>query len=84
MPFLGRIVGICDWFACDYQTLIFSVFNLQYLKNIVFDVFLFINYENLGKSTIPSTVVRVLPLPPNVCLAVVVLCVQKKRLGGVW
>ena len=25
-------------------------------KNIVFDVFLFINYEDLRKSTIPSTV----------------------------
>ena len=24
-------------------------------KNIVFDMFLFINYEDLGKSTIPST-----------------------------
>ena len=39
----------------DYEKLTFSAFNLQYLKNIVFDVFLFINYEDLGKSTIPST-----------------------------
>ena len=55
MPSLCRLVGVCDWFACDYQTLAFSAFNLRYLKNIVFDVFLFINYEDLGKSTIPST-----------------------------
>ena len=56
MPFLGRIVGGCGCFACDYEKLTFSAFNLQYLKNIVLDVFSFINYEDLGKSTIPSTV----------------------------
>ena len=42
----------------DYEKLTFSAFNLLYLKNIVFDVFLFINYEDLGKSTIPSTDTR--------------------------
>ena len=40
----------------NYEKLAFSAFNFQYLKNIVFDVFLFINYEDLRKSTIPSTV----------------------------
>ena len=40
------------------EKLTFFTFNFQYLKNIAYDVFLFINYEDLRKNTIPSTVLR--------------------------
>ena len=55
MSFLCRLVGVCGFMSCDYEHSYYALLIYNIYKNVVFDAFLFINYEGLGKSTIPST-----------------------------